>query len=156
MRNTSRSTGVGGGAPLRSTQVEGYCSAQSARPGQSVRVSASPPTPVLLEVFRMGYYQGCGARLVATLGPFDAATQPTPAREGARGVRLPRASLSCYDSYAVIACRWLSLLRDLHCRNLAVIRVIWLSVSAKTIVSRAARCGAAAGRAGRPCGSETG
>ena len=72
-------------------------------------VSASPPAPVLLEVFRMGYYQGCGARLVATLGPFDAATQPTPAREGARGVRLPQG-----DTVT------LRLVRS-HCLSLAVI-----------------------------------
>ena len=73
---------------IRSTKVEGYCSAQSVRPAQSigVMVSADPAAPVLLEVFRMGFYQGRGARLVATLGPFDAAPQPPPER-GPRGIR---------------------------------------------------------------------
>ena len=73
---------------IRSSKVEGYCSAQSVRPSHSIDilVSANPPSPVLLEVFRMGFYQGRGARLVATIGPFEAAPQPTPDR-GPRGIR---------------------------------------------------------------------
>jgi hypothetical protein len=89
---------------LRSTKVEGYCSAQSVRPGGDLQVmiSASPPVPVLLEVFRMGYYGGLGARLVETIGPFDAATQPTP-DAGERGVRacgwIPSASIHVTEDW---------------------------------------------------------
>jgi hypothetical protein len=83
---THRSDGTSGG--IRSAKVEGFCGAQSVRPSQTidVMVSADPPAPVLLEVFRMGYYQGRGARLIATLGPFEATAQPTPER-GPRGIR---------------------------------------------------------------------
>ena len=41
-------------------------------------VSTDPPRPFRLEVFRMGYYGGRGARLMATPGPFDGKAQPTP------------------------------------------------------------------------------
>jgi hypothetical protein len=43
-----------------------------------VMVSTDPPRSFRIEVFRMGYYGGRGARLVATLGPFQGKTQPTP------------------------------------------------------------------------------
>ena len=60
-----------GGGGFRSLRVEGYCSAQSVRGGDTLRimVSAQPATDVSLEIFRMGYYGGSGARLMATLGP---------------------------------------------------------------------------------------
>ncbi|MFO0954336.1 MAG: DUF6605 domain-containing protein [Isosphaeraceae bacterium] len=64
----------------RTRDVEGYCSKQSVRAGESidVMVSTDPPRPFRMEVFRMGYYGGRGARLVASLGPFQGKTQPTP------------------------------------------------------------------------------
>jgi hypothetical protein len=42
-------------------------------------VSANPPARYQLEIFRTGYYGGRGARLMTTLGPFRAETQPDPA-----------------------------------------------------------------------------
>ena len=77
-----------GGGGFRSLRVEGYCSAQSVRGGDTLRimVSAQPAADVTLEIFRMGYYGGSGARLMATLGPHPASPQHTPPR-GERGIR---------------------------------------------------------------------
>ena len=65
---------------LRSPWIEGYCSHQSVRAGDTLRimVSVNPPAPFKLEIFRMGYYGGAGARLVQTLGPIEGKTQPDP------------------------------------------------------------------------------
>lgn len=68
------------GDGFRSPWIEGYCSQQSVAAGESldVMVSCNPTGSFTLELFRMGYYGGKGARLVKTYGPFDAVTQPTP------------------------------------------------------------------------------
>lgn len=65
---------------FRSPWVEGYCSKQSVLAGESIKimVSTSPPRPVEIEIFRMGYYGGRGARLMTKLGPFQTETEPTP------------------------------------------------------------------------------
>jgi hypothetical protein len=65
----------------RSPWIEGYCSRQSVRAGDTldILVSANPPARFQVEIFRMGYYGGLGARLVAALGPFEGKTQPDPA-----------------------------------------------------------------------------
>lgn len=65
---------------FRSPWVEGYCSKQSVEAGEPIEifVSAKPARPVQIEIFRMGYYGGQGARLMATLGPFDVQPQATP------------------------------------------------------------------------------
>jgi hypothetical protein len=31
-----------------------------------------------IDIFRMGYYDGAGSRLMTTLGPFDGKEQPVP------------------------------------------------------------------------------
>jgi hypothetical protein len=58
--------------------VEGYCSRNSVRPGEtlSVMVSTNPPSPFVLDVYRLGYYGGKGGRHLARLGPFKGQTQP--------------------------------------------------------------------------------
>ena len=62
------------------TWIEGYCSKQSVQAGESIdiMVSTNPPRPFEIEIFRMGYYGGRGARLMTKLGPFEGKTQPTP------------------------------------------------------------------------------
>jgi hypothetical protein len=61
--------------------VEGYCSHTSLRAGDtlSVMVSTNPPSPFVLDVYRLGYYQGKGGRHLLRLGPFKGETQPDPA-----------------------------------------------------------------------------
>ena len=64
----------------RSPAIEGYCSHQSIEVGKTLRimVSANPAEKYQIEIFRMGYYGGRGARLMTTLGPFEGKTQPDP------------------------------------------------------------------------------
>lgn len=68
------------GSQFRSPWIEGYCSRQSVESGESldVMVSTNPARKFRLEIFRMGYYGGRGARLMTTIGPLDSTTQPTP------------------------------------------------------------------------------
>lgn len=65
---------------FRSPWIEGYCSKQSVKAGEAIdiKVSTDPPRPFRIEVFRMGYYGGKGARLMTTLGPFEGKAQPVP------------------------------------------------------------------------------
>ena len=65
---------------FRAPDIEGYCSHQSIEAGGKLRVMVSmqPAGQFTLEVFRMGYYGGRGARLVTTLGPLAAKPQPVP------------------------------------------------------------------------------
>ncbi|MGH9659608.1 MAG: N,N-dimethylformamidase beta subunit family domain-containing protein [Bryobacteraceae bacterium] len=65
---------------FRSPRIEGYCSRQSVAAGDAldIFVSTNPPGRFTIEVFRMGYYGGRGARLVTTLGPLDGRVQPDP------------------------------------------------------------------------------
>src|SRR5579872_3250034 len=68
--------------------IEGYCSRASVRAGEKIsfHVSTNPPSPFKLDLYRMGYYQGLGGRLVASLGPFPGKVQPDP-ETGERRVR---------------------------------------------------------------------
>jgi hypothetical protein len=65
---------------FRSAAIEGYCSRQSVLAGQTldIMVSTDPPARFRIEIFRTGYYGGRGARLMATLGPFQGTAQPIP------------------------------------------------------------------------------
>jgi hypothetical protein len=64
----------------RSPWIEGYCSRQSVEAGQTIEimVSTNPPAPFTIEIFRMGYYGGRGARLMETFGPLEGRRQPDP------------------------------------------------------------------------------
>jgi hypothetical protein len=60
--------------------IEGYCSHTSVRQGETLRimVSTNPASPFVIDIFRLGFYQGKGGRHVARLGPFKGAVQPDP------------------------------------------------------------------------------
>jgi hypothetical protein len=60
--------------------IEGYCSHTSIRVGETLQifVSANPPSPVYIDIYRLGYYGGTGGRHVATIEPFKGVTQPDP------------------------------------------------------------------------------
>lgn len=64
----------------RSPGVEGYCSRQSVGAGEKldIMISAQPAGEVTIDIFRMGYYGGLGARRMTTLGPVACSTQPLP------------------------------------------------------------------------------
>jgi hypothetical protein len=57
---------------FRSPWIEGYCDKQSVKAGESLKfkVSTKPAAPFEIEIFRMGYYGGKGARLMQKMGPF--------------------------------------------------------------------------------------
>ncbi len=60
--------------------IEGYASKTSVRPGETITLhcSANPSSPVQIEIYRLGYYQGAGGRLVMKLAAVEGATQPDP------------------------------------------------------------------------------
>ena len=64
----------------RSPCIEGYASKTSARPGEPIalHVRTNPASPFVIDVYRMGYYQGHGGRHMLRLGPFKGAVQPDP------------------------------------------------------------------------------
>lgn len=72
---------------FRNPDIEGYCSRQSVAAGEEIRffVSTRLEKDFTLEIYRTGYYQGRGARLMTTLGPFPGKPQPVP--EPTRGDR---------------------------------------------------------------------
>jgi hypothetical protein len=60
--------------------IEGYCSANSVRAGEKLRVmvSTNPVSDFKLEIFRTGYYNGDGARLMKRFDSLKGKTQPDP------------------------------------------------------------------------------
>ena len=65
---------------FRCPWIEGYCSRTSVRAGESIafHVSTNPPSPFVIDLYRMGYYGGAGARHLLRLGPFPGEVQPDP------------------------------------------------------------------------------
>src|SRR5262245_5848891 len=61
--------------------IEGFCSRTSVRAGEDISffVSTNPASSFTLDLYRMGYYRGLGARHLTTLGPFKGTVQPDPA-----------------------------------------------------------------------------
>ncbi len=64
----------------RSPLIEGYVSKQSVAAGETLDffVSTDPASPFTIDIYRMGYYAGKGARHLRRLGPFDGKVQTTP------------------------------------------------------------------------------
>jgi len=64
----------------RAPDIEGYCSRQSVAAGETldIMVSVNPSQKFEIEIFRTGYYDGAGARLMTKLGPFQGEKQPDP------------------------------------------------------------------------------
>src|SRR5690242_17563040 len=60
--------------------IEGYCSRTSVRAGDelAIMVSTNPPSPFVLDLYRLGYYGGKGGRHLLRLGPFKGQVQPDP------------------------------------------------------------------------------
>jgi hypothetical protein len=81
-----KKTGVDPATKYRCPWIEGYCSRTSVRAGDTItfHVSTNPPSPFTLEVYRMGFYGGDGARHLLTLGSLPGVTQPDPSVGGKR------------------------------------------------------------------------
>ncbi|MBM79016.1 MAG: hypothetical protein CMJ78_00280 [Planctomycetaceae bacterium] len=65
---------------FRTSLIEGYCSHQSISSGETLRihVSTEPARRFTIDIYRMGYYGGTGARHMTQLGPLAGSTQPVP------------------------------------------------------------------------------
>ncbi|HVT59469.1 MAG TPA: N,N-dimethylformamidase beta subunit family domain-containing protein [Thermoanaerobaculia bacterium] len=65
---------------FRCPWIEGYCSRTSLRAGErlALMVSTNPPSPFVIDLYRMGYYGATGGRHMARLGPFQGRVQPDP------------------------------------------------------------------------------
>ena len=61
--------------------IEGYCSDTSIRAGETLRifVSTNPAAAFSLDIYRLGFYQGKGGRLVRRIGPLESQTRREPA-----------------------------------------------------------------------------
>src|SRR5262249_4707177 len=64
----------------RSTLIEGFVSRASVRAGEALDffVSPNPASPFVIDLYRLGYYQGKGGRHVKRLGPLPGKVQATP------------------------------------------------------------------------------
>src|SRR5262249_60113070 len=60
--------------------IEGYCSRTSVRAGDrlEIMVSTNRASKFVIDVYRLGYYGGKGARHLVQLGPFRGQIQPDP------------------------------------------------------------------------------
>jgi hypothetical protein len=64
----------------RRPQIEGYCSQTSYEVGDTLNIfiSTDPASSYTIDLFRMGYYDGKGGRLMKSLGPLDGKPQQVP------------------------------------------------------------------------------
>jgi hypothetical protein len=67
-------------AKYRQSLIEGYCRQTSVSVGDTISfcVSTDSASAFDIDIYRMGYYGGTGARLVQHLGPFDGTPQEVP------------------------------------------------------------------------------
>ena len=65
---------------FRCPWIEGYCSQASVKAGESldIMVSTNPAVPFEIDIYRMGYYGGTGARHMLHVGPLEGSTQSDP------------------------------------------------------------------------------
>jgi hypothetical protein len=66
--------------PIRSSRIEGYANKLYVRQGEEIsfHVSSKPATPYTIDIYRIGYYQGHGGRLIKSIGPLAGQDLGTP------------------------------------------------------------------------------
>jgi hypothetical protein len=75
------------GNPALGGEIEGYASATSVNKGGSISLFVSTAEPTFtLQVFRLGWYGGLGARLVRSAVTLPGVKQPTPTPDPATGL----------------------------------------------------------------------
>ncbi len=69
-------------------QIKGYASATSVNKGGSITlyVSTNPAQTFTMDVYRIGWYQGLGGRLMLHVGSINSVTQPTCPRDSTTGM----------------------------------------------------------------------
>lgn len=73
-------TRVDAATRYRCPRIEGYCSRNSVRAGETIeiKVSANPAAQFTIDLYRLGYYGGKGGRFIERLGPFAGSPQSDP------------------------------------------------------------------------------
>ena len=69
-------------------QIKGYAAATSVNKGESItfHVSTNPAQTYTIDVYRIGWYQGLGGRLMQHIGPLDGIQQPTCPTDATTGM----------------------------------------------------------------------
>src|SRR5947199_8082190 len=69
-------------------QIKGYASAASVNKGENItfHVSVNPAQTYTIDVYRMGWYQGLGGRLMQHVGPLNGVQQPTCPTDATTGM----------------------------------------------------------------------
>src|SRR5256712_6675936 len=69
-------------------QIKGYASATSVNKGESITfyVTVNPAQQYTMDVYRMGWYQGLGARLMKSIGPLQGVAQPACPADATTGL----------------------------------------------------------------------
>jgi uncharacterized membrane protein len=69
-------------------QIKGYASATSVNKGENItfRVSVNPAQTYTIDIYRMGWYQGLGGRLMQHIGPLNGVMQPTCPTDATTGM----------------------------------------------------------------------
>src|SRR5439155_1270751 len=69
-------------------QIKGYASATSVNKGENITfyVSVNPAQSYTIDVYRMGWYQGLGGRLMQHIGPLNGALQPACPTDATTGM----------------------------------------------------------------------
>src|SRR2546430_685371 len=69
-------------------QIKGYASATSVSKGESITfyVTVNPAQQYTMDVYRMGWYQGLGGRLMQSIGPLQGVAQPACPVDSATGL----------------------------------------------------------------------
>jgi hypothetical protein len=65
-------------ANQRSLGIEGYCSMTSVTAGEKIDIFVNSEAPFMLDIYRMGFYGGAGARHIQQLGYFPGAKHAEP------------------------------------------------------------------------------
>src|SRR2546426_10091043 len=69
-------------------QIKGYASATSVNKGEDItfHVSVNPAQTYTIDVYRMGWYEGLGGRLMQHIGPLNGIQQPTCPTDATTGM----------------------------------------------------------------------
>ena len=69
-------------------QMKGYASATSVNKGENITfyVSTNPAQAYTIDVYRIGWYQGLGGRLMQHIGPLNGVQQPTCPTDATTGM----------------------------------------------------------------------
>src|SRR5215510_5922862 len=68
------------------TNIEGFATSMSINHGETVSFKIETDAPYTIDIYRLGYYGGDGARLITTIEDLPAQFQPDPIRDAATGL----------------------------------------------------------------------